>query len=84
MVASQVVISPKKAGKGDNLWWPESKAEKYKGRGRCNGYLTGRGNGLEQSSLRCAEREDQAQGGSLGSQKGSELVCVCGGEGGGG
>lgn len=72
MVASQVVISPKKAGKGDNLWWPESKAEKYKGRGRCNGYLTGRGNGLEQSSLRCAERGGQAHGGSFDSQERSE------------
>lgn len=72
MVASQVVISPKKAGKGDNLWWPESKAEKYKGRGRGNGYLTGRGNGLEQSSLRCAERGGQARGDSFGSQKGRE------------
>ena len=41
MVASQVVISPKKAGEGDNLWWPESKDEKYKGCGRCNEYLKG-------------------------------------------
>lgn len=41
MVASQVVISPKKASKGDNLWWPESKDEKYKGCGRCNGDILG-------------------------------------------
>lgn len=46
MVASQVVISPKQAGKGDNLWWPESKDEKYKGCGSCDGYLMSRGNGL--------------------------------------
>ena len=46
MVASRVVISPKKAGKGDNLWWPESKEEKHRGSGRYNRHTLGEGDGL--------------------------------------
>lgn len=55
MVASQVVISPKQAGKGDNLWWPESKDEKYKGCGRCNEHLKGRRVDWGQTAPRGAE-----------------------------
>lgn len=46
MAAFQVVTSPKKTGKGDNLWWPESKDEEYKSCRRCNRYLSGQGGGL--------------------------------------
>ena len=46
MVASRVVISPKKVGKGDNLWWPESKEEKHRGSSRCNRHILGEGDGL--------------------------------------
>lgn len=57
MAASQVVTSPKKTGKGDNLWWPESKDEEYKSCGRCNRYLSGQGGGLRaECSLRGAEK----------------------------
>lgn len=46
MVASQVVISAKKAGKGDNLWWPQSKDEEYRGCNRWNGYVLAGADGL--------------------------------------
>lgn len=73
MVASQVVISPKKAGKGDNLWWPESKDEKYKGCGSCNGHLMRRGDGLgAERSLRCTEEKGPRSRGSFGSREGIE------------
>lgn len=57
MVASQVVTSPRKTGKGDNLWWPESKDEEYKSCGRCNRYLSGQRGGLRaECSLRGTEK----------------------------
>ena len=75
MVASQVVISAKKAGKGDNLRWPQSKDEKYRGCNRWNGYVLAGGDGLRGGgSLRCTEKGGHTHGSSFGFYKGSEHV----------